>query len=88
MQYAITGSFVLFVWISAVVAQVPGGIEITCDVERPTFRSHVRNESEVTFRLWDSAAGGSQCGPDYTVPVGDLVVFKRYTDRVLARERS
>lgn len=61
----------------------PGSMEITCDVDRVAFRSLARNATEVTFRLWDSDAGGSQCGPDYTAPLADLVLFRRYTDRTL-----
>ena len=63
-------------------AQVPGGVEVACDVDRPTFRHLARDATEVTFRLWDAETGGSQCGPDYVVPVGDLMVFKRYSDRI------
>jgi hypothetical protein len=30
----------------------------------------------VTFRVHDAETGGSQVGPDYVVPMGDLVVEK------------
>ena len=66
----------------AVAQSVPGGVEVACDVDRPTFRHLARDVTDVTFRLWDAETGGSQCGPDYVVPVSDLMVFKRYSDRI------
>jgi hypothetical protein len=62
-------------------AAVPGSMEITCDIDRRSFRSAAKNETQVTFRLWDAATGGSQCGPDYVVAMSDLVGFKSFTDR-------
>jgi hypothetical protein len=82
MKHVATVLLVLVVGAASVSAQPPGGVEITCDVDRPTFRSLARSQTQVTFRLWDSASGGAQCGPDYTLPVDDLVVFKRHGDRV------
>lgn len=57
-------------------AAVPGGIEITCDVDRRAFRSAASGASTVTFRLHDSESGGSQVGPDYVVSMADLIVEK------------
>jgi hypothetical protein len=64
------------------LAQPPGGIEVTCDVDRPTFRTLARTQTQVTFRVWDAETSGSQCGSDYVVPMADLAVFKRHTDRI------
>jgi hypothetical protein len=35
----------------------------------------------VKFKLWSAAAGGTQLGSDYTVPMGSLIVAKRYTEK-------
>jgi hypothetical protein len=61
-------------------AQAPGSVEISCDVDRVAFRAASRSVSTVTFRLWNSPSGGSQCGPDHVVPTSDLAVFKAKTD--------
>jgi hypothetical protein len=69
--------FLLTCFLSAPAdAAVPGGIEITCDVDRRAFRSAATGESTVTFRLHDAETGGSQVGPDYVVPMADLIVEK------------
>lgn len=57
-------------------ANVPGGIEIVCEANRSSFRSAAQTQSNVTFRLWDAEAGGSQLGTDYVVPMSELVVEK------------
>lgn len=65
-------------------ATVPGGIDITCDVPRigaPNFRSAASGQTDVKFKLWSAASGGSQLGADYTVVMGSLVVAKRYTEK-------
>lgn len=54
----------------------PGTLEVTCDVERKPFRAALKSASTVTFRLWNSQLGGTQCGPDYVVPLEDLVVTR------------
>ncbi len=66
------------------LATVPGGIDITCDVPRtgPTsFRGAAVGQTDVKFKLWSAATGGTQLGSDYTVPMGNLAVAKRYTDK-------
>jgi hypothetical protein len=61
-------------------ADVPGGIEIICEANRNEFRSAAQGQSSVTFRLWDAETGGSQVGPDYIVPMAELVVEKVKAD--------
>jgi hypothetical protein len=61
-------------------AAVPGSIEVTCDVDRKAFRSAAAPQTQVTFQLWPSPAGGSPCG-SYVVPMSGLVVFKAKTDK-------
>lgn len=63
------------------MAQFPGAIEITCEVDRKAFRSAAKSETDVTFRLWDAETGGSQCGIDHVVAMRDLVVTKTRTER-------
>lgn len=60
--------------------QLPGAIEISCDVDRVAFRNAARSVGEVTFRLWGAVSGGAQCGPDYVVSTSDLTVLKAKTD--------
>ncbi len=57
-------------------AQLPGGLEVLCDVDGREFKPAVKSESDVVFRLWDGETGFSQCGVDYVVPVEDLLVTK------------
>jgi hypothetical protein len=59
----------------------PGGVDVSCDVDRIAFRAASRNESGVAFRLWNAETGGSQCGSAYVVAMQDLVVLKAKTER-------
>jgi hypothetical protein len=82
------------------LATVPSSVEITCDVKRAGssplplgFKQLAATASpaEVTFRFWNAASGGSQCGGDHVVPMSQLAVFKRHTDRydgVLTRKAA
>lgn len=62
-------------------AAAPGAVEITCDVDRRTFRTLAKSETQVTFRLWDAESGGAQCGTAQIVLMKDLKVFNSKTDR-------
>jgi hypothetical protein len=65
---------------------VPGSMEITCDVQRTPFRAAAKNQTQVTFRLWNAETSGSQCGSDHVVLMKDLVVFRQATDRFDAQK--
>ena len=60
-------------------ADVPGSIEVTCDVDLAAFKGAARNEAQVTFRLWDGADSGPQCGTSHVVDMQNLVVTKART---------
>ncbi len=62
-------------------ADVPGGLEVTCDLDRKTFRTAAAGQSDVRFKLFPAPTGGTQLGSEYTVPTSSLVVFKRYTEK-------
>lgn len=76
----VLSAITLLAWITAAHAQLPGAMEVTCDVDRNAFRAAARKATEVTFRLWDSQSGGAQCGSDYVVAMVDLTVSKEKTD--------
>ncbi len=64
---------------SSARAQAPGGVEVSCDVERRAFAHAIRGQSDVVFRLWDHAEAGVQCGADYHVALDRVVLLKAYT---------
>jgi hypothetical protein len=47
----------------------------------PNFRSAASGQTDVKFKLWPAATGGTQLGSDYVVPMTNLAVAKRYTDK-------
>jgi hypothetical protein len=79
----LTCSVVMLAVVAAAAARAaaPGSMEITCDVDRTLFRTLARNQTQVTFRLWDAQTGGSQCGPDYVVQMKDLLAMLARTER-------
>lgn len=56
-------------------------VVVTCDVDRSALKAAAEDQTDVTFRLWDTETGGSQCGTDHVVPMDELVVLKVATER-------
>lgn len=46
------------------LADVPGSIEVTCDVSRTDFRLAAFGQSDVKFKLWSTPTAGTQLGAD------------------------
>jgi hypothetical protein len=68
--------------VSSALATVPAGLDITCDLDRKIGKVAAATATEVTFRLWDAASGGTQCGTGQTVPMAELVTLKEKRDRI------
>lgn len=62
-------------------ATAPDSLQITCDVDRTAFRKLSSGASQATFRLWSAASGGTQCGGDHVVPMGDILAMRPKGDK-------
>lgn len=72
---------------SVASAAVPGAIEVVCDVNRTSFKAESKDETDVTFRIWDAEIGGSQVGLDYVVDMDELIVEKIKPDKFSSVKR-
>lgn len=61
-------------------AQVPGGIDVVCDVDRTQFRAAVTGQSQACFQLWTQEAGGTMVGTAHCVPLGAITATRVRTD--------